>query len=193
MPIEKGMFVLDTDASVVAISGILHQEQERNEKTVLRPIAYGSKVLSDTEMKCRAQKVDMFAIITFVEKYRSYLGSATFKLRVDNRALVWLNTSSMDQSYFSRWIVRLDDYHLITEHRTCDKNQNADSLNKKTEFYEQLEETEANQAEIKDGFSFLDKDTYNNLPLDKSGHPIPRQRELPAETAADIKVLARVI
>ena len=28
MRTEKGMFVLDTDASVVAISGILHQEQE---------------------------------------------------------------------------------------------------------------------------------------------------------------------
>ena len=28
MPMEKGMSVLDTDASVVAISGILHQEQE---------------------------------------------------------------------------------------------------------------------------------------------------------------------
>ena len=27
MPTEKGMFVLDTDASVVAISGILHQKQ----------------------------------------------------------------------------------------------------------------------------------------------------------------------
>ena len=51
MPTEKGMYVLDTDASVVAISGILHQKQEWNEKTVLKPIAYGSKVVSDTEMK----------------------------------------------------------------------------------------------------------------------------------------------
>ena len=51
MPTEEGMYVLDRDASVVAISGILHQEQEWNGKTVLRPIAYGSKVLSDTEMK----------------------------------------------------------------------------------------------------------------------------------------------
>ena len=42
MPTGKGMFVLDTDASVVAISGILHQEQEWNGRTVLRPIAYGS-------------------------------------------------------------------------------------------------------------------------------------------------------
>ena len=48
MPTEKRMYVLDTDASVVAISGILHQEQEWSGKTVLRPIAYGIKVLSDT-------------------------------------------------------------------------------------------------------------------------------------------------
>ena len=51
MPTEKGMFGLDTDASVVAISGILHQEQERNGRTVLRPIDYESKVLNDTEIK----------------------------------------------------------------------------------------------------------------------------------------------
>ena len=35
MPTEKGMYVLDTDASSVAISGILHQEQEWNGRTVL--------------------------------------------------------------------------------------------------------------------------------------------------------------
>ena len=46
MPTKKGMYVLDTDASVVAISGILHQEQEWNGRTVLRPIAYVSNVCS---------------------------------------------------------------------------------------------------------------------------------------------------
>ena len=44
MPTKKIMYVLDTDSSVVAIWGILHQEQEWNERTVLRAIAYGSKV-----------------------------------------------------------------------------------------------------------------------------------------------------
>ena len=126
MPTEKGMYVLDTDASVVAISGILHQEQEWNGRTFLRPIAYGSKVLSDTEMKNGAPKAEMFAVVNFVEKYRAYLGSAPFKLRVDNRALSWLKTYSMDQSYIGRWIVRLDGYHMIIEHRMRDKHQNAD-------------------------------------------------------------------
>ena len=195
MPTKKSMYVLDTDASVVAISGILHQEQEWNGRTVLRPIAYGSKVLSDTEMKYGAQKAEIFAVVTFVEKYRAYLGSAPFKLRVDNRALSWLKTYSMDQSYIGRWIVRLDGYHMIIEHRMRVKHQNADILSKKTEFYERLEQKQANQAEIKEGFSFLDKETYEALPLtrwlDKSGHPIPGHPELPVEKAAEIKILSK--
>ena len=84
---------------------------------------------------------------------------------------------------------------MIIEQRTRDKQQNADSLSRKTEFYERLEEKQANQAEVKDGFSFLDKETYDKLPLtmwlDKSGHPIPGHPELPVETAAEIKVVAR--
>ena len=51
MPTEMETFVLDTDASVVAISGKAHQEQGWNGRIVLRPIGYGGKVLSDTERK----------------------------------------------------------------------------------------------------------------------------------------------
>ena len=197
MPTEKGMYVLDTDASVVAISGILHQEQEWNGKTVLRSIAYGSKVLSDTEMKYGAPKADMFAVVTFVEKYRAYLGSEPFKLRVDNRALSWLKTYSMDQSYIGRWIFRLDRYKMIIEHRTRDKHQNTDSLSKKTEFYERQEQREADRPEIKDGFSFMDKETYDSLPLtrwlDKSGKPIEDHTELPKESPDGKEVVQSLV
>ena len=165
MPTEKGMYVLDTDESVVAISGTLHQEQEWNGKTVLRPIACGSKVLSVTEMKYGAPKAEMVTVVICVEKYKAYLGSEPFKLRVDNRALSWLKTYSMDQSYIGRWIVCLDGNNMIIEHRTRDKHQNADSLRKKTEFYERQEQREEDEPEIKDGFSFMDKETYDSLPL----------------------------
>ena len=165
MPTEKGIYVRDTDVSVVAISGILRQEKEWNGKTVLRPIAYGSKVLSDTEMKYGAPKAEMFAVVTFVEKYRAYLGSEPFKLRVGNRALSWFKTYSMDQSYIGRWIVRLNGYQMVIEHRTRDKCQNADSLSKQTEFYDRQEQREAGRPEIKDGFSFMDKETYDSLSL----------------------------
>ena len=83
-------------------------------------------MLSDTEMKYGAPKAEIFPVVTFVEKYRAYLGSAPFKLRMDNKVLSWLKTYSMDQSYIGRWIVRLDGYQMIIEHRMPDKHQNAD-------------------------------------------------------------------
>ena len=59
----RRLYILDADASVVAISGILHQEQESNRRTVLSPIAYGSKVLSETEMNLVEPKEEMFALV----------------------------------------------------------------------------------------------------------------------------------
>ena len=103
----------------------------------------------------------------------------------------------MDQSYIgcaAGWIVRLDGYNMIIEHRTRDMHQNADSLSKKTEFYERQEQREADRPDIKDGFSFMDKETYDTIPLtrwlDKSGKPIEDHPELPIEHEAK-KILKR--
>ena len=70
---------------------------------------------------------------------------------------------------------------MIIEHKMRDKHQNADNLSKKTEFYERLEQKQANQPEIKEGFSFLDKETYEALPLTRC----------PVEKAAEIKILSK--
>ena len=146
-------------------------------------------------MNYGAPKAEKFEVVTFVENYRAYLGSAPFKLCVGNRALSRLNTYSMNQSYIRRWIVRLDGYHMIIEHRMRDKHQNADSLDKKTEFYKRLAPKQANKAEIKEGFSFLNREIYEALPLtrwlDESRQPIPRQPELLVEEAAEIKILSK--
>ena len=70
---------------------------------------------------------------------------------------------------------------MIIEHRIRDKHQNADSLSKKTDLYERLEQKQVNQAEIKEGFSFLDKEIYEALSLTRLlytlGHPIPGHPE----------------
>ena len=50
-PDSEGEFVLDTDASAVAISGILHQWQGPPGERRLRPIVYGSKKLNATQAK----------------------------------------------------------------------------------------------------------------------------------------------
>ena len=84
---------------------------------------------------------------------------------------------------------------MIIEHRMRYKHQYTVSYSQTTEFYENLEQKQANQAEIKKGFWFLDKKTYEALPstrlLDKFEHPIPGQPELPVEEAAEIKLLSK--
>ena len=51
-PTEEGKYILDTDASDVAIAGILSQVQEHDRISRECPIAFGSKALSETEMRC---------------------------------------------------------------------------------------------------------------------------------------------
>ena len=66
---------------------------------------------------------------------------------------------------------------------------------RKTEFYEKLKQKQANQAEIKEVFSFLDKKAYEAIPLTrwlvKSGHPIPGHPKLLVEKAAEFKILSK--
>ena len=97
-PDSEEEFVLDTDASSVAISGILHQWQGPPGQRRRRPIVYGSKKLTTTQAKYGAPKLEMYAAYYFIVRNHSYLCSRKFTLRVDNQALSWLKTYSIDQA-----------------------------------------------------------------------------------------------
>ena len=192
-PNEEGRFVLDTDASAVAIAGILHQEQEYNGKTILRPIVYGSKSLTRTQMNYGAPKLEMYAVFYFIEKFHSYLAGREFTLRVDNQALSWLKTYSMDQAMIGRWIARLDQYHFKTIHRPRTQHRNADGLSKRTNDYVHREKIVETLPEVSKGFSFMSQKDYEELPtvpyIDKHGKFIPNHPELPPEARAQLPVL----
>ena len=95
-------------------SRIPHQEQEHNGKTIIRLISYGSKTLTQTQLNNDAPKLELFAVIYFIEKLHFYLAGREFTVRVDCQALSWLKTKSMDQVMIGRWISRLDQYHFTT-------------------------------------------------------------------------------
>ena len=66
-------------------------------------------------------------------------------------------------------------------YRPREKHTNADDLGKKSEFYCLREERRSSQGEVREGFSFLDQETYDGLPLvrwiDKTGNAIPDHPE----------------
>ena len=90
LPDSSGRFILDTDASAVAIAAVISQQQEEDGEIKDHPIAYGSKSLSDTEKCYGAPKAEMLAAVYFIEKFEASLCRAEFTLRRDNSALSWL-------------------------------------------------------------------------------------------------------
>ena len=135
-PDSEGEFLLDTDASAVAISRILHQWQGLPGERRLRPIVYGSKKLNATQAKYGAPKLEMYPAYYFILKNHNYLCSRKFILRVDNQAFSWLKTYSTDQASIGRWIMVLEKYHSKVKHRPRTKHRNADGLSKRTNDYQ---------------------------------------------------------
>ena len=124
LPQEEGLFILDTDASLVAIAAVLSQQQMKQGRLVEVPIAYASKVLSPTEQRYGAAKLEMYAAKLemyaaklemyadkeFIQKFEPFLVRAPFLLRVDNSALSWLRKYSMTNALCARWIQQLEHY-----------------------------------------------------------------------------------
>ena len=182
-PDSEGEFVLDTDASAVAISGILHQLQGPPSERRLRPIVYGSKKLNATQAKYGAPKLEMYAAY-FILKNHSYLCSRKFILRVGNQALSWLKTYSTDQALIGRWIMALEKYHLKVEHRPTTQHRNADGLSKRTNDYRWREKQLEKLPAVTDKRNFLSQEEFDQLPVapwfDLHGRVIPNHPQLPA-------------
>ena len=153
---------MDTDASVVAISGILQQYQMHEGELVLKVIAYGSRGLQPTEIKYGAPKLEMLAAIYFIESFDKFLSHKTFLLRCDNHALSWLKTYSNTDGMTARWITRLGRFHFRIQHRMREKHTNADGMSKIPVYYMRHEDR---MKDIMDGFPFLDQEQYDELPL----------------------------
>ena len=85
-PNAKDLFVLDTDASDVAIGAELCQMQNGVE----RAVSYASKVLNSAQKKYCTTRKELLAVVAFTRHYRHYLLGRSFVVRTDHASLVWL-------------------------------------------------------------------------------------------------------
>ena len=79
-------FILQTDASSVAVGAVLLQEHQG----VRLPVAYASRTLSVQERRVlSAYELECLAVFGF-DKFRKYLEHQEFLLETNNQALSWL-------------------------------------------------------------------------------------------------------
>ena len=105
-------FEIHTDASNIAISGVLVQKQDGQEKV----IAYASRTLSPPEKNYSVTERECLAVHHFINHYECYLDKP-FTVITDHDALVWLFKKEQVKGRLARWILSLQQHTFTIKHQ----------------------------------------------------------------------------
>ncbi len=118
--------ILDTDASLTGLGGVLSQVVDGKE----RVLAYASKTLTTSQRSYCATYRELLAVVEMTKHFRHYLWGRQFTLRTDHASLVWLKNYKDADGMLARWLAKLEEYNFITVHRAGKAHGNADGLSR---------------------------------------------------------------
>lgn len=109
---------LTVDASPVGLGAVLAQINP-SEKDEHRIVAYGSRILTETEKRYSHIEKEALAIIWACQKFHLYIYATRFTLVTDNRALQLIisNSKSKPTLRIERWALKLAMYNFNIIHR----------------------------------------------------------------------------
>ena len=122
-------FVLDVDASGVGLGAVLSQADEEGRE---RPIAFASRLLSSTERRYSATKLELLGVVWAFGHFRCYLLGRPFLVRTDHRALQHLSTFKDPSAIIARWLEFLSEFTYEVNYRQGRAHANADALSRQS-------------------------------------------------------------
>ena len=125
-PNNDDPYVLDTDASNIAVAAALYQVQQGQE----RAISFASLSLTPAQKKYCTTRKELLAVVVFTRRFRHYLLGRPFLVRTDHGSLAWLCRFKNPSGQLGRWLEELSQYDMTIEHRAGVKHVNADSLSR---------------------------------------------------------------
>lgn len=124
---DGGRFILDTDASDLAVGAVLSQEQDGQEVV----ISYMSKSLNKHEQSYCVTRKELLAVVMALRNFHSYVYGQEILLRTDNAAVSWMRSLKTPTGQMARWIQEVGTYNLVVTHRPGRKHGNADALSRR--------------------------------------------------------------
>ena len=140
---SKEKFILTTDFSGRALSAILSQVQDGQE----RLICAGGRKATDPETRYASWKGELSAMMYGFRKFESILRYKPFLVVTDSTCLKYLQTMANPKGIAGRWLDEVQNYDFTVVHRPGRQNKNADSLSRanhlpEPEPYEEQEQKE---------------------------------------------------
>lgn len=120
-------YILHIDASTTGLGAVLNQQYPEG----LRPVAFASRKLSQSEQRYPAHQVEFLALKwSVVDKFHDYLYGAKFTVRTDNNPLTYVLTSARLNATGHRWLAALATYDFTIQYRPGCQNVDADRLSR---------------------------------------------------------------
>ena len=119
---KNDMFVLDVDASNIAIGAKLLQLTDGEEYVT----AYASFSLTAIQKRYCTIRKELLAIVRFTRHFRHYLLGRRFVLHTDHGSLTWLMRFKSADGQLAGWLEELAQYDMLIKHRSGKDHLNAD-------------------------------------------------------------------
>ena len=94
-------------------------------------IAYVRCSLNEHEKNYRATRLEMLALVTYMDHFSYFFLGRKFRLRTDHHSLVWLMSFKEPQGQVARWLERLQEYDYEIQDRPGRLHDNADGLSRR--------------------------------------------------------------
>ncbi|KAH6575793.1 hypothetical protein BASA60_004844 [Batrachochytrium salamandrivorans] len=132
-PDETRPFIVETDASDYAISGVLSQYDDTD---VLRPIAFYARQMNSAERNYEIYDKELLAVVDSFKHWRHFLQGGHHPVTVlcDHKNLEYFMTTKKLTRRQARWSLELSEYDFTLTHRPGKLNGRADPLSRRHDY-----------------------------------------------------------
>ena len=127
-PDYSAPFIIHADSSQYAVGASLTQLDEHTD--CLKPIAFTSKKLSETERRWSVSELEAYSVIHALKAFDYFVYGSEIKLYSDNSPLHCIGQSASVSPKLSRWALSLNKYKISVEHIAGSQNVVADMLSR---------------------------------------------------------------
>lgn len=120
---SKNEFILQTDASGLAIGAVLCNKN-------MRPIAYTSRPLNNAERNYPTIQKELVAIVWAIKYFRPYLFGRKFTIITDHKPLLYLFGMKDPSSRLLKFRLSLEEYDFEIKYQQGKNNTVADALSR---------------------------------------------------------------